>query len=71
MVVTADDEEKYYRETWVPAYKQRNPNAEVPGLDRVRANVAAQLTEDRVRQNMEQFVQQAQQRVTVTRLYEP
>ena len=71
VVITAEDEAKYYRETWVPEYKQRNPNAIVPELDRVRASVAAQLTEDRVRQNMEQFVQQAEQRVTVTRLYEP
>lgn len=71
VVITAEDEAEYYRKTWVPEYKQRNPNAIVPELDRVRANVAAQLTEDRVRQNMEQFVQQAQQRVTVTRLYEP
>ena len=71
VVITADDEEKYYRETWVPNYKQRNPNREVPELDRVRANVAAQLTEDRVRQSMDQFVLQAKQRVTITRLYEP
>ncbi len=71
VVITAEDGEKYYRETWVPEYKQRNPNAIVPELDRVRSNVNAQLTEDRVRQNMDQFLEQARGRVTVTTLYEP
>ena len=71
VVITADDEEKFYRETWVPEFKQRNPNAIVPGLDSVRASVAEQAVEHHVRQEMEQFVQQAQQRVTITTLYEP
>ena len=70
VVITADDEATYYRESWVPAYKQRNPAAIVPELDSVRGNVQKQLTEDRVARSIEQFLEEAKRRVTVTILYE-
>ena len=71
VVVTAEDEAEYYRDTWVPEFRRRNPNAIVPELERVRAEVVAQVTEERVARDMEQFLEQARQRVTVTTLYEP
>ena len=71
VVVTAEDEAEYYRGTWVPEFRRRTPNAIVPELDRVRAEVVAEVTEERVARSIEQFLEQARQRVTVTTLYEP
>ena len=71
VVITAEEEEKFYNETWVPQFKQLNPNADVPPLERVRADVIAKATEARVASEMEAFIQQARQRVTVTILHEP
>ena len=71
VVVTADDETTYYRETWVPEFKKRNPNAIVPELGRVRTDVVAQVTEARVARNIEQFLEEAKRRVTVATHYEP
>ena len=70
VVITAEDEAAYYRDTWVPEFRRRNPNAIVPELTRVRADVVAGLTEQRVARGMEQFVEEAKRRVTVTILHE-
>jgi len=70
VVVTADDETTYYRETWVPEFKRRNPNAIVPELGRVRTDVVAQVTEARVARNIEQFLEEAKRRVTIATQYE-
>ena len=70
VVITAEDEATYYRDTWVPEYRRRNPSAIVPEHTRVRAEVAAQLTEERVARSMEQFIEEAKRRVTVTILHE-
>lgn len=70
VVITADDETTYYRDTWVPEFRRRNQNAIVPELERVRAEVVAQLTEERVARSIEQFLDEAKRRVTVTILHE-
>ena len=70
VVITAEDEDTYYRETWIPEFRRRNPNAIVPELTRVRAEVVAQLTEQRVARSMDQFLEDAKRRVTITILHE-
>ena len=70
VVITAEDEAAYYRDTWVPEFRRRNPNAIVPELARVRADVVGQLTEERVARSIEQFLEEAKRRVTVTILHE-
>ena len=70
VVITAEDEAAYYRDTWVPEFRRRNPNAIVPELARVRADVVAQLAEERVARSIEQFLEEAKRRVTVTILHE-
>lgn len=70
VVTTAEEEEEYYRDTWVPEFKRRNPSGIVPDLDRVRTDVARDLTEAKVEKSMEQFLEEAKRRVTVTILYE-
>jgi hypothetical protein len=70
VVITGEDEATYYRDTWVPEFKQRNPSAIVPELERVRADVVARLTEARVERSIEEFLDEAKRRVTVTVLYE-
>lgn len=70
VVFTAEDEATYYRETWVPEFRRRNPSAIVPELERVRAEVVTQLTEERVARSIEDFLEEAKRRVTVTVLHE-
>lgn len=70
VVITAEDEANYYRDTWVPDYKRRNPSGIVPDLESVRPQVAEELTEERVAKSIEIFLEEAKRRVTVTVLYE-
>jgi hypothetical protein len=70
VVITAEDEAAYYRDIWAGEFRRRNPSAIVPELARVRADVVAKLTEERVARNIEQFLEEAKRRVTVTILHE-
>ena len=66
VVVTADDEANYYRDTWVPEFRRLNPNAIVPTLADARARVNEALIESRVESSMEVFLEEAKRRVEVT-----
>lgn len=68
VVVTADDEANYYRDTWVPDFRRRNPNAIVPSLDEARQRVNAALIEERVASSIEIFLEEAKRRVEVVTL---
>jgi len=68
VVVTADDEANYYRDTWVPDFRRLNPNAIVPTLADARVRVNEALIESRVESSMEVFLEEAKRRVEVTLL---
>lgn len=69
VVVTADDEATYYRETWAPEFRRRNhPDVYVPSLDEARPRVNTALIEQRVATNIEQFLEEAKRRVQVVTL---
>ena len=70
VVITAEDEAAYYRDIWAGEFRRRNPGAIVPELARVRAEVVYQITEERVARNIEQFLEEAKRRVTITILHE-
>lgn len=65
VVVTADDEANYYRDTWVAQFRRTNPNTIVPPLSQVRTQVNAELVETRVAINIETFLEEAKRRVEV------
>lgn len=71
VVVTAEDEATYYRDTWVPAFRRANPGREVPSLEAVRSTVNSAVVEDRVATSIETFLEEARRRVTVTLISEP
>lgn len=70
VVITGEDEAKYYREQWVPDHKRRNPGAIVPTLDEIRNQLDAEITELMVARNMDSFLEEAKRRVAITILFE-
>ena len=68
IVVTADDETKYYHDTWVPDFRRRNPNAIVPSIEEARERVHDALVEQRVAANIETFLEEAKRRVEIMEL---
>ena len=65
VVITPADEEKYYRETYVPDFRRRFPGVVVPALDEKRAEIRNTLTEDKVSQQIETFLDESKRRVEI------
>lgn len=69
-VITPEDEAKYYRDTYVPEFRRRNPGVIVPSLEEKRAQINQNLTEDKVRANIEAFLDEAKRRAEIVVLSE-
>lgn len=65
IVITADDEAKYYRDVFVPDFRRRNPGVIVPTLASRRAEIVTALTDERVAQQIETFLDEAKRRVEI------
>lgn len=71
VVITAEDEAAYYRDTWVPRFRREKPGQVVPALDDARAEVNKGVTEQRVAASIETFLEEAKRRVQITIISEP
>lgn len=62
IVITADDEAQYYQNVFVPEYRRSNQGQIVPPLETIRPNIVKALTEERVAQQIETFLDEAKRR---------
>ncbi len=65
IVITAEDETKYYREIFSPDFRRKYPGLLMPTLDEKRAEINHLLTEEKVATNIESFLDEAKRRVEV------
>jgi hypothetical protein len=65
IVITAEDEARYYRDVFVPEFRRRNAGVIVPSLESRRAQIVEALTEERVGQQIETFLDEAKRRAEV------
>ncbi|HMJ08248.1 MAG TPA: hypothetical protein VK468_04540 [Pyrinomonadaceae bacterium] len=70
IVITADDETKYYRDVFVPDFRRRFPGLLMPTLDEKRAEVRSALEEERVAAGIEAFLDEAKRRAEIEILSE-
>lgn len=70
IVITPEDEVKYYREVYTPEFRRRNPGLLLPSIDEVRPSLNAALTENKVEQEIEKFLDDAKRRAEVVVLFE-
>lgn len=71
VVITQDELRKYYNETYLPDFRRRNPGRIVPRFEDVAAEIERDLTEERVARDIEEFLDGAKRRLTITILIEP
>ncbi|HKX82901.1 MAG TPA: hypothetical protein VJL58_01665 [Pyrinomonadaceae bacterium] len=71
IVVTADDEAKYYRDIYVAEFRKNNPALLIPSLESKRSDINRLIVEDRIAQQMETFLDEAKRRVEIVILMEP
>lgn len=65
VVITPGDEEKYYRDTFLPEFRRRFPGVVVPTLDEKRVEIRNTLIEDKVSQQIEAFLDEAKRHVEI------
>ena len=70
VVITPEDETKYYREVFTPDFRKRFPGLLVPTLNEKRAEIDRFLTEEKVARSIETFLDEAKRRAEVVVLSE-
>ena len=70
VVVTPDEEKKYYRDVYVPQFHARSPALLVPSFEQKQTEIHDTLVQQKVSQSIERFVDEAKQRVQIDILYD-
>ncbi len=65
IVITAEDETRYYRDVYLPEFRRRNAGVIVPTLPSKRTEIVEALTEERVAQQLEAFLDEAKRRIEI------
>jgi hypothetical protein len=65
IVITPADEDKYYRDIYTPEFRKRFPGVVIPSLEDKRVEIRNILTEDKVSQQIETFLDEAKRRVEI------
>jgi hypothetical protein len=68
VVITGDDEAKYYRDVYVPDFRRRYPGVLVPTLESKRADIRKTLVEERVAAQIDTFLEEAKRRTEIVTL---
>jgi hypothetical protein len=64
-VVTQEEVANYYRDVYVPRFRQRNPGVLVPKLDQVRNDLEKTLTESKIESETDAFLDTARERAEI------
>lgn len=65
VVVTADDEARYYRDVYVPEFRRRSPDLLLPTLAETRAEIRRIVSRQRIAAAIETFLDEAKRRVSI------
>lgn len=64
-VVSTEEVANYYRDVYVPRFRQRNPGVIVPKLDQVRNDLERSLTESKIESDTDAFLDTARERAEI------
>jgi hypothetical protein len=70
VVITPEDEARYYRDVFTPDFRRRFPNYIMPTLDEKRVEINQILTEEKVAADIENFLDEAKRRAEIVVLSE-
>lgn len=69
VIVTQDDEKKYFRDVFTPDFRRNNPGLLLPEFDEVKLQINKILTEDKIAQDIETFLDDATRRAEIVYLF--
>ena len=64
-VVTPKEIDDYYRDSYVPQFRQRSPGAVVPKIETVSSRIEKQLIERRVGTDLQKYIDDARERAEI------
>ena len=70
VIVTPEEELKYYREVFTPDFRKRNPGLLLPQFDEVRLRIYQIITENKIEEDIERFLDEAKSRAEIVVLAE-
>ena len=70
VVVTAEEEIKYFRDVFVPDFRRRSPGLLMPTVDEQRVGIHQFLVRQKVAATIERFLDEAKRRINVEILIE-
>jgi len=70
VVVTSDEESKYYRDVFTPDFRRRSPGLLLPPLEEKRAEIRQTLTRQKIGTAIERFLDETKRRVQIEILIE-
>lgn len=68
VVVTPEDEMTYYQETFLPRFRKENPGMLMPTLNQIRPQINQTLTERKIAQDIEKFLENSKDRAEIVYL---
>jgi hypothetical protein len=66
VVVTPQEVADYYRDVYVPRFRQQSPGRIVPTLEEVRVELERTLTESKIEADTDKFIESARERAEIT-----
>jgi hypothetical protein len=70
VIVTPDEEKKYYRDVFTPDFRRRNEGLLLPPFEDVQAKIHEILEEQKVEADIEKFLDDAKRRAEIVILFE-
>ncbi len=65
VVITPEEELRYYREIYTPEFRQKSPGQILPGIEEVREEINRILTDEQVAADIERFIDNAEARAEI------
>lgn len=70
VVVTPDEERRYYNEVYAPDFRKKNPGLLMPTLSEIREQINKILTEEKISEDIQKFLDDAKRRAEIEILFE-
>jgi hypothetical protein len=70
VIITPDEEKKYYQDTFVPDFRRRTPGVIVPSFEEARVQIHQILEEEKVATDIARFLDNARQRAEIVNLFD-
>lgn len=68
VVITPKEENDYYNAVYLPRFRAQNPGRIVPTLEEARAEINKELTENKIRADLDKFLEGARERAEIVML---